>query len=110
MDGDEALAVRLAAKAMAMDSLPVADELLAHAGAAGFELERRTALDALVTPNVKRLERLVGLFVRWPWLARRLLARLNPVAMRNVLAGYLMGPAMTRGIWTYAELVLRKRG
>jgi SAM-dependent methyltransferase len=109
MDADEALAVRLAAKAMAMDSLPVADELLAHASTVGFELERRTVLDALVAPNVKRLERLVSVFVRWPWLARRLLARLNPVAMRNVLAGYLMGPAMARGIWTYLELVLRKR-
>jgi hypothetical protein len=58
---------------------------------------------------VKRLERLVGVFVHWPWLARRLLARLNPVVMRNVRAGYLMGPAMARGIWTYLELVLRKR-
>ena len=109
MDGDEALAACLAAKAMAMDSLQVADELLSHAATAGFELERRTALDALVTPNLKRLERLVGVFVHWPWLARRLLARLNPVVMRNVLAGYLMRPAMARGIWTYLELVLRKR-
>jgi len=110
MDGDEALAVCLAAKGMAMDSLPVADELLAQAEAAGLELERRTALDRQVAPSVQRLERAVGAFVRWPWLARRMLARMNPVAMRNVLAGYLMGPAMERGIWTYLELVLRKRG
>ena len=109
MQADEAMAARLAAKGMAMDSLPVADDLIAHALAAGFELERRTALDALVAPNVKRIERLVAVFVRWPWLARRMLARLNPIAMRNVLAGYLMGPAMESGIWTYLELVLRKR-
>lgn len=109
MRPEEAMAARLAAKGMAMDSLPVADELIAHALAAGFELERRTSLDALVAPNVKRIERLVAVFVRWPWLARRMLARLNPIAMRNVLAGYLMGPAMESGIWTYLELVLRKR-
>ena len=109
MQPEEALAVRLAAKGMAMDCLPVADALLAQARTAGFELERRTSLDELVRPNVQRLERLVGMFVRWPWLARRMLARLNPVAMRNVLAGYLMGPAMECGIWTYLELVLRKR-
>ena len=53
---------------------------------------------------------MLGMFVRWPWLARRLLARMNPLVMRNILAGYLMGPAMERGIWTYQELVLRKPG
>jgi hypothetical protein len=47
--------------------------------------------------------------VRWPWLGRRLLERLNPIAMRNVLSGYLMGPLMKRGTWTHLELVLRKR-
>ena len=109
MAPDESLAALLAAKGMAMDQIPVADELLRHAEAAGFELVRRTPLDALVAPNVQRLERLVRIFVRWPWLARRLLARLNAVAMRNVLAGYLMGPAMDCGIWTYLELVLRKK-
>jgi len=109
MQADEARAAQLAAKGMAMDNLPVADALIAQALAAGFVLERRTSLDALVAPNVKRIERLVSVFVRWPWLARRMLARLNPIAMHNVLAGYLMGTAMESGIWTYLELVLRKR-
>jgi SAM-dependent methyltransferase len=110
MSADEALAVCLAAKGMAMDSLPVADELIAQAEAVGLSLERRVVLDAQVAPNVRRLERYVSRFVRWPWLARRMLARLNPIAMRGVLAGYLMGPAMDAGIWSYLELVLRKRG
>jgi SAM-dependent methyltransferase len=109
MQPDEALAALLAAKGMAMDGIPVESELLAAAAGAGLVLERRTSLDAQVKPNVRRLERMVSLFVAWPWLARRLLARLNPLAMRNVLAGYLMGPAMDCGIWTYSELVLRKR-
>jgi hypothetical protein len=108
MQPDEALAALLAAKGMAMDGIPVEAELLAAAAGAGLVLERRTSLDAQVKPNVQRLERMVRLFVAWPWLARRLLARLNPLAMRNVLAGYLMGPAMDCGIWTYSELVLRK--
>lgn len=108
MQPDEALAALLAAKGMAMEGIPVADALLRAARGAGLVLERRTPLDEQVKPNVRRLERMVGLFVHWPWLARRLLRRLNPLAMRNVLAGYLMGPAMDRGIWTYLELVLRK--
>ncbi len=108
MQPDEATAALLAAKGMAMDGIPVEDELLQAAAAAGLVLERRTSLAAEVRPNVQRLERLVRIFVGWPWLARRMLRRLNPLAMRNVLAGYLMGPAMDCGIWTYTELVLRK--
>jgi SAM-dependent methyltransferase len=108
MQRDEATAALLAAKGMAMDGIPVEAELLQAAAAAGLVLERKTSLAAEVRPNVQRLERMVRIFVGWPWLARRLLRRLNPLAMRNVLAGYLMGPAMERGIWTYSELVLRK--
>jgi len=108
MQPDEAQAALLAAKGMAMDGIPVESELLHAAAAAGFVLERHTSLNAQVRPNVQQLERKVRLFVGWPWLARRLLRRLNPLVMRNVLAGYLMGPAMECGIWTYSELVLRK--
>jgi SAM-dependent methyltransferase len=110
MQPDEAQAALLAAKGMAMDGIPVEAELLQAAVAAGFVLERHTSLNAQVRPNVQKLERMVRLFVSWPWLARRLLRRLNPLVMRNVLAGYLMGPAMECGIWTYSELVLRKPG
>lgn len=108
MQPDEAQAALLAAKGMAMEGIPVLQELLQVAASAGLVLERQTSLDAQVKPNVRRLERMVSLFVRWPWLARRMLAKLNPLAMRNVLAGYLMGPAMDCGIWTYQELVFRK--
>jgi ubiquinone/menaquinone biosynthesis C-methylase UbiE len=110
MQREEALALNLSAKGMAMDHWQVADELLAYADAAGLTLERRTSLDAEVMPSLRRLDRLCAAFMRWPWLARRALARLNPVAMRNVLAGYLVVPAMSRGVWTYLELVMRRRG
>jgi len=109
MTADEQLAVCLGAKGMAMPGMQVADELIAQAEAGGFELERRVTLDKMIVPSVKRLEGLMGLFVRWPWLARRLLARLNPVAMRNVLSGYLASPTLELGLWTYLEIVLRKR-
>jgi len=109
MTADEQLAVCLGAKGMAMPGMQVAAELIAQAEAVGFGLERRVTLDRMVVPSVKRLERLMGLFVRWPWLARRLLARLNPVAMRNVLSGYLACPTLELGLWTYLEIVLRKR-
>lgn len=110
MRPEEATAALLAAKGMSMDAIPVEDDVLRAAAAAGLALRRRTVLDAQVQPNVRHFERGVRLFVTWPWLGRRLLARLNPLVMRNLLAGYLMAPAMDAGVWGYRELVLHKPG
>jgi SAM-dependent methyltransferase len=108
MSEGDALATRLATKGMAIDSQPVLSELLERAEAAGLQLARRTELATEVSPHLHVLERRAAAFLRWPWLARRLLARLNEVTMRNVLSAYLMRPMMTQGLWTYDELVLRK--
>lgn len=104
----EALAVRLVAKGMAIERFQVADEFVAQAAAAGLKAERVQALDAQIMPSLKRLERLTGAVVRWPWLGRRALARRHPMRGRNVLAGYLMRSLVAHGLLTYRHLVLRK--
>lgn len=109
MNAEEAMATRLATKGMAVHSQPVFDELVAEAEAAGLELERSTVLDAQVVAHLRKLERQAAAFLRWPWLARRMLKRLDAVTMRGVLTCYLMRPMMTQGLWSYRELVLRKR-
>jgi SAM-dependent methyltransferase len=108
MRPEEATAALLAAKGMALSAIQVESDLLEAAAVAGLSLKARTVLDTQVQPNVRHFERGVRLFVTWPWLGRRLLARMNPLVMRNMLAGYLMGPAMDAGIWGYRELVLEK--
>lgn len=109
MNPEEALATRLATKGMAVHSQPVIDALITQAEGVGLHLQRRSTLDAQVSAHLHKLERQAGAFLRWPWLARRMLKRLDPVTMGGVLTCYLMRPMMTQGLWTYLEVVLRKR-
>lgn len=108
MTHDQALTVYLGAKGVALDTYQLGSDIVKAAQEVGFAFEREEVLDDLVLPCIRGIERAVGLFVHWPWLARRLLARLNPVAMRNVLTAYLIGPAVHQKVTTYLQLVLRK--
>lgn len=108
MAEDEALAVALVAKGMALDRFQVLPEFLAQARAAGLVLESDTGLEAQIGPSLARLERLTGAVVRWPWLGRRALARRHPMRGRNVLAGYLMPTAVRLGLLLYRQLVFRR--
>ncbi len=105
---DDALAVELVARGMAIEGLQVLDPLLAQAQQAGLELAAMTALDTEVMPSLLRLERITGAVIRFPWLGRRALARRNRMRGRNVLAGYLMRNAVAQGLISYRHLVLRK--
>ena len=105
---DEALAVELVAKGMAIDGLQVLDDLVAAAAAAGLVCELRQALDREVMPSLHKLERVTGAVIRIPWLGRRALARRSPMRGRNILAGYLMRSTVALGLIGYRQLVLRK--
>ena len=105
---DEALAVDLVAKGMAIPQLQVVDELLASARRAGFEPRAVTSLDAQVLPSLRRLQRVTGAVIRLPWLGRLALARRHPMRGRNVLAGYLMHSTVVLGLIGYRHIVLQK--
>lgn len=106
---DEALAVDLVAKGMAIPQLQVVDELLASARQAGFAPNAVTPLDAQVLPSLRRLQRVTGAVIRWPWLGRLALARRHPMRGRNVLAGYLMHSTVVLGLIGYRHIVLQKQ-
>lgn len=106
---DEALAVDLVAKGMAIPQLQVVDELLASARKAGFEPRAVTSLDPQVLPSLLRLQRVTGAVIRWPWLGRLALARRHPMRGRNVLAGYLMHSTVVLGLIGYRHIVLQKQ-
>lgn len=108
MSPDAALAVELVARGTALERWQVADELAAQAAGAGFDTEALLWLNRQVLPNLARLDRLVGAIIRWPWLARRALARRAPARSRNVLSGYLLYPTVAMNVLGYAEIVLRK--
>lgn len=110
LSADEALAVVLVAKGMAVERLQVLDEFLQHARDAGLQPLRVDTLDAQVMPSLRRLERLTSAVVRWPWLGRRALARRPEMRGRNVLAGCLMRSTVALGLIGYRHLVLQKKG
>jgi ubiquinone/menaquinone biosynthesis C-methylase UbiE len=105
---DEALAVELVARGLAVARMQTIDALVRAAGDAGFELVQMQQLDREIMPSLVRLERITGAFVRWPWFARRALARRPAARSRNVLAGCLMRTTFGMGLLSYREIVLRK--
>lgn len=110
MQPDEALAVELVARGMALERFQVLPAFIDTARGAGFTLTRMDALDRQILPSLARLERLTGAVIRWPWLGRRALARRSAARGRNVLAGYLMRCTLEMGLLTYRHLVLHKAG
>lgn len=110
LDAPDALAVQLVARGTAVERWQVIDELLAQARAAGFVVEAVRDLDRAVLPNLQRLQRLIGTVIRFPWLARRALARPAQARSRNVLSGYLLYTTVAMGLLGYREIVLRKPG
>jgi ubiquinone/menaquinone biosynthesis C-methylase UbiE len=109
MQPEHALAVELVARGTSLEGWQVPAELVRQAAAAGFEPEKLVWLNEQALPNLKRLDRLVSAVIRWPWLARRALARRAPARSRNVLSGYLLYPTVAMGILGYCEIVLKKR-
>lgn len=108
LEPDEALAVDLVARGLAVARMQTIDMLLQAAHAAGLELVQMQRLDREIMASLARLERLTGAFVRWPWFARRALAKRPAARSRNVLAGCLMRTAFGMGLLSYREVVLRK--
>ena len=110
LSAEEALAAELLAKGMALDAFQLVDDVVDAARAVGLERVAVVSLDAEVSPNLKKLERLTGAVIRFPWLGRRALAKRSPMRGRNVISGYLMHSTVQLGLTGYREIVLRKRG
>lgn len=108
LQADEALAVELVARGLAVAHMQTVDELLQAARAQGLALVRMQVLEREIMPSLARLERLTGAVIRWPWFARRALARRPPARSRNVLAGCLMRTTFGMGLMSYREIVLRR--
>ena len=105
---DEALAAELLAKSMAFERFQLVDDVIDTARAVGLKSLGVISLDAEVAPNLKKLERLTGAVIRFPWLGRRALAKRSPMRGRNVIAGYLMYSTLMLGLTGYREILLHK--
>jgi SAM-dependent methyltransferase len=105
---DEALAAELVAKGVALQSFQLVDDVVAKARGAGLRLQGVTSFDAEIMPNLRKLARLTGAIIRFPWLGRRALARRHPMRGRNVLTGYLLHSTVYLGITVYRQIVFEK--
>lgn len=108
MSPDEVLAVTLVEKAMAAQRFQHVAELPAAAALAGLALVDTRRLDAEVMPNLKRIERLTGAWLRVPFLARRALAKRPPMRGRNLIAGWLMPLTVSLGLHSYRQFTFEK--
>ena len=107
---EEALAAELLAKGMALESFQLVDDVVATAHSVGLKSPVVVSLDAEVAPNLKKLERLTGAVIRFPWIGRRALAKRSPMRGRNVISGYLMYATVALGLTGYREILLHKPG
>jgi sterol 24-C-methyltransferase len=108
LTAEEALAVELVARGLAVPTLQTVQALLQAAQTAGLRCVGMQTLDREIMPSLKRLERITGAVIRWPWFGRRALARRPAARSRNVLAGCLMRTTFGMGLTSYREVVLRK--
>lgn len=109
MSADEALAVTLVEKAMAVSAFQQIDTLVAQAATAGFDLVANESLDAAVMPNFRRLNRMASLFLLATPLTRRWLAGRSAHRGGNLVAAALGQLTVGMGLHGYRQLVLRRR-
>jgi len=107
-EAEEALAAELVAKGVALESFQLVDDIVDAGREVGLESRGVTSFDSEIAPNLRKLERLTGAVIRFPWLGRQALARRSPMRGRNVLTGYLMYSTVSLGLTVYREIVLQK--
>ncbi len=108
MTADEALAVKLVEKSMAVDAFQHIDHLIAQAATAGLELIASDSLVPSVMPNFRRMDRMASLFLLVPPLTRRWLAGRSSQRGHNLVAAALGRWTVGMGLHGHRQLVLRK--
>jgi len=100
-------AARLVESAMAVGDPQRLDQWRDVAREAGFIVDSEADLTAAIMPNLQRLERIAGRFVKHPRLTRAAHRCLPPQTLMNIVAGYLMPAVVRGGGHTYRAIVLR---
>jgi hypothetical protein len=102
---EEALAVTVVEKSMAVDAFQHVETLVAQAAAAGLRLVSNEWLAAAVMPNFRRLDRMASLLLLVPPLRRRWLAGRSSERGRNLAAAALGRWTVSMGLQGYREVV-----
>lgn len=84
------------------------DTFVQTAKHAGFQVAEQRDLSEAIQPNLRHLQRIAGLYLRWPGLARRLTRRLPPYLVRHAVTGLLGAETLRSQAQGYYALVLEK--
>ena len=109
LSDEEALAVAVVEKAMAVQSFQRVDVLAAQALAAGLELVVNESLVDAIMPNLRRMDRMASFFLLLPPLTRRWLDGRSAERGNNLVAAALGRWTVSLGLQGYRQLELRKR-
>ena len=86
------------------------DVFLQAAEQCGFRVAECRDLSDAIQPNLKHLQRIAKLYLRWPGLARRLTRLLPPFLVRHAVTGLLGAETLRSHAQGYYALVLEKEG
>lgn len=84
------------------------DVFVAAAQKCGFRMAECRDLSEAIQPNLRHLQKIAKLYLRWPPLARRLTRRLPPYLVRHAITGLLGAETLASQAQGYYALVLEK--
>ncbi len=84
------------------------DVFVAAARKCGFRVAECRDLSDAIQPNLRHLQRIARLYLRWPSLARRVTRRLPPYLVRHAITGLLRAETLASNAQGYYTLVLEK--
>ena len=84
------------------------DLFVQTAESVGFHVAEQRDLSDAIQPNLRHLQRIAKLYLRWPGLARRLTRRLPPYLVRHAVTGLLGAETLQSQAQGYYALVLEK--
>ena len=74
----------------------------------GFHVQEQQDLSDAIQPNLRHLQRIAQLYLRWPTLARRVTRLLPPYLVRHAVTGLLGAETLRSQAQGYYALVLEK--
>lgn len=102
------IAAQLVELSMNVEQFWDIDVFVQTAERAGFRVRQQQDLSEAIQPNLRHLQRIAKLYLRWPTLARRVTRLLPPYLVRHAVTGLLGAETLKSQAQGYYALVLEK--
>lgn len=102
------VAAQLVELSMNVEQFWDVDVFVQTAERAGFRIQEQQDLSDAIQPNLRHLQRIAQLYLRWPSVARRLTRLLPPYLVRHAVTGLLGAETLRSQAQGYYAVVLEK--